>query len=98
MAGGAEQQTMRVYLRVRPFSKEELADKEDQVQYIVPDVKCHPVYLVLNTVAKSHDNECDQRFFNPKRDPNLQLYTEHGDGNEVKMILLLYCSLSTLCT
>ncbi|XP_038580479.1 kinesin-like protein KIF20A [Micropterus salmoides] len=30
MAGGAEQQTMRVYLRVRPFSKEELADKEDQ--------------------------------------------------------------------
>uniref|UniRef100_A0A8C9Y8F3 Kinesin-like protein n=1 Tax=Sander lucioperca TaxID=283035 RepID=A0A8C9Y8F3_SANLU len=28
--GGAEQQTMRVYLRVRPFSKEELADNEDQ--------------------------------------------------------------------
>ncbi|XP_070784565.1 kinesin-like protein KIF20A [Enoplosus armatus] len=30
MAGGAEQQTMRVYLRVRPFSKEELSDNEDQ--------------------------------------------------------------------
>ncbi|TDG97088.1 hypothetical protein EPR50_G00222430 [Perca flavescens] len=28
--GGAEQQTMRVYLRVRPFSKGELADNEDQ--------------------------------------------------------------------
>ncbi|GAA6219427.1 kinesin-like protein KIF20A isoform X2 [Lates japonicus] len=28
--GGAEQQTMRVYLRVRPFSKEELCDNEDQ--------------------------------------------------------------------
>ncbi|KAM3593679.1 uncharacterized protein V6R79_019026 [Siganus canaliculatus] len=27
---GAEQQTMRVYLRVRPFSKEELSDHEDQ--------------------------------------------------------------------
>nr|XP_057916897.1 kinesin-like protein KIF20A [Doryrhamphus excisus] len=27
---GAEQQTMKVYLRVRPFSKEELADNEDQ--------------------------------------------------------------------
>ncbi|KAM9337574.1 kinesin-like protein KIF20A [Symphorus nematophorus] len=27
---GAEQQTMRVYLRVRPFSKEELSDNEDQ--------------------------------------------------------------------
>lgn len=33
MPGGAEQQTMRVYLRVRPFSKEELSDNEDQVQY-----------------------------------------------------------------
>lgn len=33
MPGGAEQQTMRVYLRVRPFSKEELSDHEDQVQY-----------------------------------------------------------------
>ncbi|XP_044033321.1 kinesin-like protein KIF20A isoform X2 [Siniperca chuatsi] len=30
MAGGAEQQTMRVYLRVRPFSKEELSGNEDQ--------------------------------------------------------------------
>uniref|UniRef100_A0A8C4HMR7 Kinesin-like protein n=1 Tax=Dicentrarchus labrax TaxID=13489 RepID=A0A8C4HMR7_DICLA len=30
MPGGAEQQTMRVYLRVRPFSKEELYDNEDQ--------------------------------------------------------------------
>ncbi|XP_022609743.1 kinesin-like protein KIF20A [Seriola dumerili] len=29
-AGGAEQQTMRVYLRVRPFSREELSDNEDQ--------------------------------------------------------------------
>ncbi|XP_039982649.1 kinesin-like protein KIF20A [Xiphias gladius] len=30
LPGGAEQQTMRVYLRVRPFSKEELSDSEDQ--------------------------------------------------------------------
>ncbi|XP_054478956.1 kinesin-like protein KIF20A isoform X2 [Anoplopoma fimbria] len=30
LPGGAEQQTMRVYLRVRPFSKEELSNKEDQ--------------------------------------------------------------------
>ncbi|XP_042255773.1 kinesin-like protein KIF20A [Thunnus maccoyii] len=30
MPSGAEQQTMRVYLRVRPFSKEELSDNEDQ--------------------------------------------------------------------
>ncbi|KAK1885193.1 Kinesin-like protein KIF20A [Dissostichus eleginoides] len=30
LPGGAEQQTMRVYLRVRPFSKEELSDNEDQ--------------------------------------------------------------------
>ncbi|CAK6951990.1 kinesin-like protein KIF20A [Scomber scombrus] len=30
MSSGAEQQTMRVYLRVRPFSKEELSDNEDQ--------------------------------------------------------------------
>ncbi|KAL6098068.1 uncharacterized protein ACO6RY_13459 [Pungitius sinensis] len=30
LPGGAEQQTMSVYLRVRPFSKEELADDEDQ--------------------------------------------------------------------
>ncbi|KAK5850076.1 hypothetical protein PBY51_014357 [Eleginops maclovinus] len=30
LPGGAAQQTMRVYLRVRPFSKEELSDKEDQ--------------------------------------------------------------------
>ncbi|XP_059183454.1 kinesin-like protein KIF20A [Centropristis striata] len=28
--GSAEQQTMRVYLRVRPFSREERSDKEDQ--------------------------------------------------------------------
>lgn len=33
--GGAEQQTMRVYLRVRPFSKEELCDNEDQVQFSI---------------------------------------------------------------
>lgn len=30
--GGAEEQTMRVYLRIRPFSREELADNQDQVQ------------------------------------------------------------------
>eukprot|EP00064_Thunnus_orientalis_P008434 superscaffoldBa00001001_g8457 len=30
MPSGAEQQTMRVYLRVRPFSKEELSDNEDR--------------------------------------------------------------------
>ncbi|XP_037311862.2 kinesin-like protein KIF20A [Pungitius pungitius] len=30
LPGGAQQQTMSVYLRVRPFSKEELADNEDQ--------------------------------------------------------------------
>lgn len=30
--GAAEEQTMSVYLRVRPFSKEELSDNEDQVQ------------------------------------------------------------------
>ncbi|XP_061614965.1 kinesin-like protein KIF20A [Phyllopteryx taeniolatus] len=29
-SGGAEQHTMKVYLRVRPLSKEELSDKEDQ--------------------------------------------------------------------
>ncbi|XP_011616045.2 kinesin-like protein KIF20A [Takifugu rubripes] len=28
--GGAEEQTMRVYLRIRPFSREELADNQDQ--------------------------------------------------------------------
>ncbi|XP_049604822.1 kinesin-like protein KIF20A [Syngnathus scovelli] len=28
--GAAEQQTMKVYLRVRPFTKDELSDKEDQ--------------------------------------------------------------------
>lgn len=33
MCGGAEQ--MRVYLRVRPFSKEELSDNEDQVQWSI---------------------------------------------------------------
>ncbi|XP_077365184.1 kinesin-like protein KIF20A [Festucalex cinctus] len=29
-SGGTEQQTMNVYLRIRPFSKEELSDNEDQ--------------------------------------------------------------------
>ncbi|XP_074477981.1 kinesin-like protein KIF20A isoform X1 [Sebastes fasciatus] len=37
LPGGAEQQTMRVYLRVRPFSKEELADKEDQDCIVIED-------------------------------------------------------------
>ncbi|AWP20903.1 putative kinesin-like protein KIF20A isoform 3 [Scophthalmus maximus] len=31
MPGDAEPQTMRVYLRVRPFSREELVDNEDQI-------------------------------------------------------------------
>ena len=44
---GDEQQTMRVYLRARPFSKEELSDHEDQVQH---SIRCHPVHLDL--VAK----------------------------------------------
>lgn len=32
VSGDAEPQTMTVYLRVRPFSKDELSDNEDQVQ------------------------------------------------------------------
>lgn len=59
MAGGAEQQTMRVYLRVRPFSKEELSDNEDQVQYSTGHGRCHPVHLTLSTAANSPDSECE---------------------------------------
>lgn len=33
MSSGAEQQMMQIYLRVRPFSKEELSGNEDQVQF-----------------------------------------------------------------
>uniref|UniRef100_UPI0037E872B7 kinesin-like protein KIF20A n=1 Tax=Semicossyphus pulcher TaxID=241346 RepID=UPI0037E872B7 len=38
-AAGAEQQTMRVYLRVRPFSKEELADNEDQDCVVIENLQ-----------------------------------------------------------
>ncbi|KAM9713186.1 kinesin-like protein KIF20A isoform 3-T3 [Menidia menidia] len=37
MSEGAEQQMMSVYLRVRPFSKEELADNEDQDCVVIED-------------------------------------------------------------
>ncbi|XP_060950304.1 kinesin-like protein KIF20A [Limanda limanda] len=38
-SGGAEQQTMRVYLRVRPFSKVELSDNEDQDCVVIENIK-----------------------------------------------------------
>ncbi|XP_034998874.2 kinesin-like protein KIF20A isoform X1 [Hippoglossus stenolepis] len=39
MSGGAEQQTMRVYLRVRPFSKVELSDNEDQDCVVIENIQ-----------------------------------------------------------
>ncbi|MEQ2220102.1 hypothetical protein ILYODFUR_001885 [Ilyodon furcidens] len=37
MSGGAEQQMMQIYLRVRPFSKEELSANEDQDCVVIED-------------------------------------------------------------
>ncbi|KAM9839667.1 kinesin-like protein KIF20A [Aulostomus maculatus] len=43
-ACGAEQQTMKVYLRVRPFSKEELSDNEDQECVVIENGQMAALY------------------------------------------------------